>query len=139
MPAGVDTEVMAGTSLGDVIDRAAEMLGLPFSLLRDLLRETDPADHDKFARRFDELTAQAAEPLYRATLWYDRHRLAISTRTSPARRTAPTIRGGRPARRSSRPASPIRTWPARTHRWRPSSGITSGSRGSPARVRARAA
>jgi 2-polyprenyl-6-methoxyphenol hydroxylase-like FAD-dependent oxidoreductase len=45
-------------------------------LLRDLLRETDPADHDKFARRFDELTAQAAEPLYRATLWYDRHRLA---------------------------------------------------------------
>ncbi|HEX2771802.1 MAG TPA: FAD-dependent oxidoreductase, partial [Micromonosporaceae bacterium] len=45
-------------------------------LLRDLLRETDPADHDKFARRFDELTTQAVEPLYRATLWYDRHRLA---------------------------------------------------------------
>ena len=45
-------------------------------LLRDLLRETDPADHDKFARRFDELTATAVEPLYRATLWYDRHRLA---------------------------------------------------------------
>jgi 2-polyprenyl-6-methoxyphenol hydroxylase-like FAD-dependent oxidoreductase len=45
-------------------------------LLRDLLRDTDPADHDKFARRFGELTAEAAEPLYRATLWYDRHRLA---------------------------------------------------------------
>jgi 2-polyprenyl-6-methoxyphenol hydroxylase-like FAD-dependent oxidoreductase len=45
-------------------------------LLRDLLRETEPADHDKFARRFDELTADAVEPLYRDTLWYDRHRLA---------------------------------------------------------------
>jgi hypothetical protein len=40
------------------------------------LRETDPGDHDKFARRFDEVTTQAVEPLYRATLWYDRHRLA---------------------------------------------------------------
>ena len=45
-------------------------------ILRDLLRDTDLADHDKFARRFDELTAEAVEPLYRATLWYDRHRLA---------------------------------------------------------------
>jgi 2-polyprenyl-6-methoxyphenol hydroxylase-like FAD-dependent oxidoreductase len=45
-------------------------------LLRDLLRETDPSDHDKVARRFDELTAQVTEPLYRATVWLDRHRLA---------------------------------------------------------------
>jgi 2-polyprenyl-6-methoxyphenol hydroxylase-like FAD-dependent oxidoreductase len=45
-------------------------------LLRDLLRETDPADHDKVARRFDELTAQVTEPIYRATVWLDRHRLA---------------------------------------------------------------
>jgi len=45
-------------------------------LLRDLLRETDPADHDKIVRRFDELTAEVTEPIYRATVWLDRHRLA---------------------------------------------------------------
>jgi len=58
------------------LGRGAALALVHGCLLRDLLRETDPADHDKFARRFDELTAQAAEPLYRATLWYDRHRLA---------------------------------------------------------------
>jgi 2-polyprenyl-6-methoxyphenol hydroxylase-like FAD-dependent oxidoreductase len=45
-------------------------------LLRDLLRETGPDDHDKLARRFDEVTGQVVEPMYRATLWYDGHRLA---------------------------------------------------------------
>jgi 2-polyprenyl-6-methoxyphenol hydroxylase-like FAD-dependent oxidoreductase len=45
-------------------------------LLRDLLRETDTADHEKIARRFDEVTARVTEPIYRATLWLDRHRLA---------------------------------------------------------------
>ncbi len=44
--------------------------------LRDLLREVDPEEHEKLARRFDELTAAVVEPLYRLTLWYDRHRLA---------------------------------------------------------------
>jgi 2-polyprenyl-6-methoxyphenol hydroxylase-like FAD-dependent oxidoreductase len=44
--------------------------------LRDLLRETDVEDDEKFARRFDEQTAAVVEPLYRLTLWYDRHRLA---------------------------------------------------------------
>ena len=44
--------------------------------LRDLLREVDPDEHDKLVRRFDELTAAVVEPLYRLTLWYDRHRLA---------------------------------------------------------------
>jgi 2-polyprenyl-6-methoxyphenol hydroxylase-like FAD-dependent oxidoreductase len=58
------------------LGRGAALALVHACLLRDLLRETDPADHDKFARRFGELTAQAAEPLYRATLWYDRHRLA---------------------------------------------------------------
>jgi flavin-dependent dehydrogenase len=58
------------------LGRGAALALMHARLLRDLLRETDPADHDKFARRFGELTAQAAEPLYRATLWYDRHRLA---------------------------------------------------------------
>jgi 2-polyprenyl-6-methoxyphenol hydroxylase-like FAD-dependent oxidoreductase len=45
-------------------------------LLRDLLRENDTADHDKISRRFDELTTTVVEPIYRATVWYDRHRLA---------------------------------------------------------------
>jgi 2-polyprenyl-6-methoxyphenol hydroxylase-like FAD-dependent oxidoreductase len=58
------------------LGRGAALALVHARLLRDLLRETDPADHDKFARRFGEVTAQAAEPLYRATLWYDRHRLA---------------------------------------------------------------
>ena len=43
--------------------------------LRDLLRETDAAD-PKLASRFDELTTTVLEPLYRATVWFDRHRLA---------------------------------------------------------------
>ncbi len=58
------------------VGRGASIALVHARLLRDLLRETDPADHDKFARRFDEVTGQSAEPLYRATLWYDRHRLA---------------------------------------------------------------
>jgi 2-polyprenyl-6-methoxyphenol hydroxylase-like FAD-dependent oxidoreductase len=44
--------------------------------LRDVLRETSLDDHDKFVRRFHEWTTTAVEPIYRATLWYDRHRLA---------------------------------------------------------------
>jgi 2-polyprenyl-6-methoxyphenol hydroxylase-like FAD-dependent oxidoreductase len=58
------------------VGRGAAITVVHARLLRDLLRETDPADHDKFARRFDELTSESAEPLYRATLWYDAHRLA---------------------------------------------------------------
>jgi 2-polyprenyl-6-methoxyphenol hydroxylase-like FAD-dependent oxidoreductase len=58
------------------LGRGAALALVHARLLRDLLRETDPADHDKFARRFGEVTGQGAEPLYRATLWYDRHRLA---------------------------------------------------------------
>jgi 2-polyprenyl-6-methoxyphenol hydroxylase-like FAD-dependent oxidoreductase len=44
--------------------------------LRDVLRETGADDHDKLARRFHEWTTTGVEPLYRATLWFDRHRLA---------------------------------------------------------------
>jgi 2-polyprenyl-6-methoxyphenol hydroxylase-like FAD-dependent oxidoreductase len=58
------------------VGRGASMALLHARLLRDLLRETGPEDHDKFARRFDEVTTATMEPLYRATLWYDRHRLA---------------------------------------------------------------
>ncbi|MET8153204.1 NAD(P)/FAD-dependent oxidoreductase [Actinoplanes sp. NPDC049668] len=58
------------------VGRGASMALIQARLLRDLLRETDPADHDKLARRFDEASTQVVEPLYRATLWNDRHRLA---------------------------------------------------------------
>src|SRR4051812_43379381 len=58
------------------VGRGASMAMIQAGLLRDLLRETDPADHDKFARRFDEASTQVVEPLYRATVWNDRHRLA---------------------------------------------------------------
>jgi 2-polyprenyl-6-methoxyphenol hydroxylase-like FAD-dependent oxidoreductase len=49
--------------------------------LRDVLRETgagdpDAQDPDKLVRRFAEATESLVEPLYRATVWYDRHRLA---------------------------------------------------------------
>jgi len=50
--------------------------------LRDLLRETSPSagargtDADDFARRWDETTEATVGPLYRATLAFDRHRLA---------------------------------------------------------------
>ena len=58
------------------IGRGASMAILHARLLRDMLRETDPEDHEKLARRFHEATARVAEPLFRSTLWYDRHRLA---------------------------------------------------------------
>jgi 2-polyprenyl-6-methoxyphenol hydroxylase-like FAD-dependent oxidoreductase len=58
------------------VGRGASIALVHACLLRDLLREIDPDDHDKFARRFDELTTETVDPLYRATLWYDRHRLA---------------------------------------------------------------
>lgn len=44
--------------------------------LRDVLREIDPADSEKLARRFDDATTAVVEPLYRMTLGFDRHRLA---------------------------------------------------------------
>lgn len=44
-------------------------------LLRDLLRELDPSEHDAFARRFDEETQRHQTPWYRATVWHDRHRI----------------------------------------------------------------
>jgi 2-polyprenyl-6-methoxyphenol hydroxylase-like FAD-dependent oxidoreductase len=58
------------------LGRGASMAVIHGCLLRDLLRETDPEDHDKLARRFDEATAKVIEPLYQMTLWFDRHRLA---------------------------------------------------------------
>jgi 2-polyprenyl-6-methoxyphenol hydroxylase-like FAD-dependent oxidoreductase len=58
------------------LGRGAAIALIHARLLRDLLRDTDPGDHDKIVRRFDELTTQVVEPIYRATVWFDRHRLA---------------------------------------------------------------
>jgi 2-polyprenyl-6-methoxyphenol hydroxylase-like FAD-dependent oxidoreductase len=58
------------------VGRGASMALIHAGLLRDLLRETDPADHDKFARQFEEASTRVVEPLYRATVWNDRHRIA---------------------------------------------------------------
>jgi 2-polyprenyl-6-methoxyphenol hydroxylase-like FAD-dependent oxidoreductase len=58
------------------LGRGASMAVIHGGLLRDLLRETDPDDHDKLARRFDEATVKVIEPLYRMTRWFDQHRLA---------------------------------------------------------------
>jgi 2-polyprenyl-6-methoxyphenol hydroxylase-like FAD-dependent oxidoreductase len=44
--------------------------------LRDLLRHTEPDDAVGLAVGWDEATAQSVEPWYRATLAFDRHRLA---------------------------------------------------------------
>jgi 2-polyprenyl-6-methoxyphenol hydroxylase-like FAD-dependent oxidoreductase len=44
--------------------------------LRDVLRDVDPGDPEKLARRFDEVTTTVVEPLYRMTVGFDRHRLA---------------------------------------------------------------
>jgi 2-polyprenyl-6-methoxyphenol hydroxylase-like FAD-dependent oxidoreductase len=67
-----DAAAATNPSLG----RGASMALIHGRLLRDLLRETDPEEHDKLVRRFDEATTKVLEPLYRATLWLDRHRLA---------------------------------------------------------------
>jgi 2-polyprenyl-6-methoxyphenol hydroxylase-like FAD-dependent oxidoreductase len=58
------------------VGRGASIGLIHSCLLRDTLREVDAGDHATLARRFDEATTSTVEPLYRATLWYDRHRLA---------------------------------------------------------------
>ena len=61
------------------LGRGASIGLLHAGLLRDVLRELDAADPgaaDKLVRRFAELTESVAEPLYRMSVWLDRHRLA---------------------------------------------------------------
>lgn len=57
------------------VGRGASIAMLHAVCLRDVLRELPP-DEPAFARRWDEITADAVEPLYRDTLAFDRHRLA---------------------------------------------------------------
>ncbi len=58
------------------LGRGAAIGLLHAGCLRDVLRDVDPGDPEKLVRRFDEVTAAVAEPLYRMTLGFDRHRLA---------------------------------------------------------------
>jgi len=58
------------------LGRGAAIGLLHASCLRDILRDVDPGDPEKLARRFDEATTTVVEPLYRMTLGFDRHRLA---------------------------------------------------------------
>jgi hypothetical protein len=44
--------------------------------LQQVLREVDVADGDKVVRAFDDVTGAVVEPIYRATVAFDRHRLA---------------------------------------------------------------
>ncbi|GAA0481147.1 hypothetical protein Ade02nite_56390 [Paractinoplanes deccanensis] len=71
VPVG-DAWACTNPSLG----RGAAFTLLHARVLRDVLRDTDPADHDKLARRFHEATARTMLPLYRATNAFDTHRLA---------------------------------------------------------------
>jgi 2-polyprenyl-6-methoxyphenol hydroxylase-like FAD-dependent oxidoreductase len=57
------------------VGRGASIAMLHAVCLRDLLRELAP-DDPAFIRRWDEVTAQVVEPLYRDTLAFDNHRLA---------------------------------------------------------------
>jgi 2-polyprenyl-6-methoxyphenol hydroxylase-like FAD-dependent oxidoreductase len=58
------------------LGRGASIGVLHACALREVLRDVGPGDPDKLVRRFDEVTAAVVEPLYRATLWFDRSRLA---------------------------------------------------------------
>src|SRR6478735_6431581 len=58
------------------LGRGASIGLLHACALRDLLREVKPDEPERLARRFDEVTQATVGPLYRATLEFDRHRLA---------------------------------------------------------------
>jgi len=58
------------------LGRGASFAIIHARVLRDVLREVGTDDHDKLVRRFDEATSRTVEPLYRATNFFDTHRLA---------------------------------------------------------------
>lgn len=58
------------------LGRGATMGLLHARGLRDAVRETGVDEHGKLTSLFHEWTAAAVEPIYRGTLWFDRHRLA---------------------------------------------------------------
>ncbi len=67
-----DAAFCTNPSLG----RGAAMGLLHARTLRDLLREAGPDRPAELARAFAARTSAEVEPLYRATRWFDRHRLA---------------------------------------------------------------
>jgi 2-polyprenyl-6-methoxyphenol hydroxylase-like FAD-dependent oxidoreductase len=67
-----DSWACTNPSLG----RGASIGLLHAIVLRDVLGEVGVDDAEKLTRRFDERTRAEVEPLYRATLAFDRHRLA---------------------------------------------------------------
>jgi 2-polyprenyl-6-methoxyphenol hydroxylase-like FAD-dependent oxidoreductase len=58
------------------LGRGASIGLLHACALRDVLREVAPDEPERLACRFDEVTQATVGPLYRATLEFDRHRLA---------------------------------------------------------------
>ena len=58
------------------LGRGASIGLLHACALRDLLREVSPDEPERLVRRFDEVTQATVGPFYRATLEFDRHRLA---------------------------------------------------------------
>jgi 2-polyprenyl-6-methoxyphenol hydroxylase-like FAD-dependent oxidoreductase len=58
------------------LGRGASIGAVHARLLQQVLREVDLTDPDKVVRRFDDATCAGVEPLYRATVTFDRHRLA---------------------------------------------------------------
>jgi 2-polyprenyl-6-methoxyphenol hydroxylase-like FAD-dependent oxidoreductase len=67
-----DSWACTNPSLG----RGISMATMHALALRDLLRATTKDDPAGFARAFDEATTATVEPWYRATVAFDRHRLA---------------------------------------------------------------
>jgi 2-polyprenyl-6-methoxyphenol hydroxylase-like FAD-dependent oxidoreductase len=61
------------------LGRGASIGAAHARVLQQVLRDVDPADPEKLVRRFDEATAATVEPIYRATVGFDRHRLAELT------------------------------------------------------------
>ncbi|NYJ04372.1 FAD-dependent oxidoreductase [Petropleomorpha daqingensis] len=67
-----DSWACTNPSLG----RGASIGAMHARLLQQVLREVDLGDADKVVRRFDDATAAVVEPVFRATLAFDRHRIA---------------------------------------------------------------
>ncbi|HVL06432.1 MAG TPA: FAD-dependent oxidoreductase [Acidimicrobiales bacterium] len=65
-------------------------IGLLHALaLRDVLRDVGVEQPAKLVRRFDEVTGAELEPIYRATLAFDRHRLAELESDAAGQRYSP--------------------------------------------------
>ncbi len=58
------------------LGRGASMGVVHARALQQVLREVDVADGDKVVRAFDDVTGALVEPIYRAIVAFDRHRLA---------------------------------------------------------------